>query len=147
MGEPEGITGAEKLTDIFGYWPSFHDAEVLWIRLDRLPYTEQYGPVLEAVIHAFEITSEVDPDGFYVVRHHVRVHLRFEGVTELQLEGFNNQNALMGLGVKNICDRQMENIRWEVQFDSSWGVTASFRCYSAEIVGVTPCNKEGDLIT
>ena len=31
----ERIEGAEKLTGVFGKWPSFHDANVIWVRLDR----------------------------------------------------------------------------------------------------------------
>lgn len=141
----EGITGAEQLTSIFGYWPSFHDAEVLWMRLDRLqtPYSF-YGSTLETVVHVFEMTSEVDQTGHYVLRHHVLAHLRFNEVIELKLEGFNGQNALFGLGIKDIRERQMERIRWEVSFDSSWGVDASFQCYSIEVVSVTPCNKDGE---
>jgi hypothetical protein len=43
------IAGAEKLITVFGYWPSFHDAEVLWIELRRRPCGEGYGPTLEAL--------------------------------------------------------------------------------------------------
>ncbi len=53
MNEPEKlIEGSERLTAIFGYWPSFHDAEVvkfdLW-RGDVEPEAERYiFPVLTA---------------------------------------------------------------------------------------------------
>jgi hypothetical protein len=139
----EGIAGAQQLMAVFGYWPSFHDAEVLSIKLDRMAIDESDGPILEATVHVFEMTSEVDSTGHYVLRHHVLAHLRFDDVVELTLEGFNHQNALFGLGIKDIRERQLERIRWEVSFDPSWGVGASFQCYGVEVVSVTPCDKDG----
>ena len=44
-----GIENIDSVTRIFGYWPSFHDAEVLWIELRRRPCGEGYGPTLEAL--------------------------------------------------------------------------------------------------
>jgi len=141
------IPGAEKLVAVFGYWPSFHDAEVLWLRLDRRPQGDGfYGPTLEALIHAFEMTSEVGSDGHYVLRHHVLVQFRFWDVVELQLEGFNFQNALMGLTLTDLRDQQMEHVRWVARLDSTFGVDASFQCYEVEVVSVVPCNKAGEPI-
>jgi hypothetical protein len=143
----EHIAGAEQLVAVFGYWPSFHDAEVLWLRLDRRAHGDGcYGPTLEALVHAFEMTSEVGADGYYVLRHHVLVLLRFRDVVDLRLDGFNHQNALMGLTLTDLRDRQMERVRWAVRFDSAWGVDASFQCYSVEIVSVVPCSKAGEPI-
>ncbi len=52
MGVPtHKIAGAERVLDIFGAWPSFHDAEVLSLRLDRSGLSG--GPELEAEIHVF----------------------------------------------------------------------------------------------
>jgi hypothetical protein len=139
------IPGAEQLLAVFGYWPSFHDAEVLWLRLDRRAHCEGcYGPTLEVLVHAFEMTSEVGADGCYVLRHHVLVLLRFRDVVELQLDGFNYQNALMGLTLTDLRDRQMEHVQWAVRFDSAFGVDASFQCYTVEVVSVVPCTKGGE---
>src|SRR5690349_8078454 len=89
------IAGAHKLVEVFGYWPSFHDSEVLWVRLDRKPTGDGYGPTLEVLVHTFEMTSEVNSGGHYVLRNHVLVHLQFLDVVELHMDGFNHQNALM----------------------------------------------------
>ncbi len=147
MEDVDRIAGAEQLVAVFGYWPSFHDAEVLWLRLDRQAIGEGcYGPTLEALVHAFEMTSEVGADGHYVLRHHVLVHLRFSEVVELRLDGFNHQNALMGLTLTDLRDRQMERVKWAVRFDSAFGVDASFQCYAVQVVSVVPCNKAGQPI-
>jgi hypothetical protein len=141
----EGIAGAEQLVAVFGYWPSFHDAEVLWLRLDRRAHGQGgYGPTLEALVHAFEMTREVGADGYYVLRHHVLVRLRFLDVVELRLDGFNYQNALMGLTLTDLRDRQMERVRWAAHFDSAFGVETSFQCFAVEVVSVVPCSKAGE---
>jgi hypothetical protein len=143
----EHIAGANQLVAVFGYWPSFHDAEMLWLRLDRRAHGDGcYGPTLEALVHAFEMTSEVGADGSYVLRHHVLVHLRFLDVVELRLEEFNFQNALMGLTITDLRDRQMERVRWAAHFESAFGVDASFQCYAVEVVSVIPCSNVGEPI-
>ncbi len=137
------IEGAEKLISIFGHWPSFHDAEVVWVRLDRRPVHEDaYLPTLEASIHTFEMTNEVGPDGYFVLRHHVLVHFRFHEVDELQLEGFNCQNALFGLMISDIRDRQLERIHFEVSLQSAFGLGGSFLCHQIEVIDVSPCSKD-----
>lgn len=139
------IIGAEQLVAVFGDWPSFHDAEVLGIRLARgAPGEGNCCPTLEAMIHVFEMTGEVDDCGFYVLRHHVLVHFRFTEVVELVLEGFNEQNALEDLSLTDLRDRQMERVKWQVCFDSSYGVSASFQCFAVEVVSVAPFDAPDD---
>ena len=58
---------SSALESIFGRWPSFHDAEMLRVVLDR---SGDEGPTLEAVIRVFEMTSDVDPKGYYVLKNH-----------------------------------------------------------------------------
>lgn len=148
MSEKENIgaiEGVEKLVNIFGYWPQFPGAEVVWIRLDRNPAGDSdYGPTLETLIHPFEMTSEVDSKGHCVPRHHVLVHLRFREVVDLRMEGFNHQNFLYGLNLVDIRDRQLERIKWRVRFESDFGVEASFQCLAIEVVSVEPCTKDGE---
>jgi Immunity protein 50 len=144
MDFADRIVGAEKLVALFGYWPSFHDAEVKCITLDRQPRDESHGPILEALIHAFEMTRDVGPDGFFVLRHHVLVRMRFSQVAELQLTGFNYQNALFELEISDLRELQLEHIQFDVRFNSSHGVDASFQCRAIEVVEVTQCDRHGE---
>jgi hypothetical protein len=137
------ISGGEKLVAIFGYWPSFHDAEVIWLKLDRRLDDNGLSPTLETQIHAFETSKQVDEKGFYVLRHHVLVHLRFQDVVDLSLEGFNHQNALFGIEISDLTERQWEHIFFQVRFDSSHGMGASFQCHAIEVVEVAPCDEKG----
>jgi hypothetical protein len=145
MDGHERIEGAEKLIAVFGYWPSFHDAEVLWLLMDRRPVREDvYLPTLEMMVHAFEMTSEIGPDGAYVLRHHVLVHLRFHMVDLVKLADFNHQNSLHGLNFKNIRARQLELADFEITLEGDWGLDGSFICKAVEVVDVTPCDKGGE---
>src|SRR5262249_59463196 len=103
-----------------------------------------YGPTLDTIIHTFEITSEVGADGCYVLRHHVLVHFRFHDVVELKIEAFNHQNVLYGLGISDLRERQLENVKFGVSFDSSFGLDGSFQCRAIEVVSVVPCNEQGE---
>jgi hypothetical protein len=135
------IAGAELLTSIFGYWPSFHDAEVVRFCAARTP-TFTDGPAVEADVHVFEMTSEVAASGHYVLRRHTLVTLRFTGATEVRMAHFNNQNALMGLWIKDITERQLEGLRYEVGFDGSFGLDAGLLCRDVEVTAVRAWDPE-----
>ena len=67
------IDNQELVTRIFGRWPSFHDAEVLSVRLDRGVNGEADEPSLEAAIHVFQMTAEIDSRGYYVRKNNTVV--------------------------------------------------------------------------
>jgi hypothetical protein len=137
MGVESKIQNSHLLTDIFGRWPSYHDAEVLRIILDRdeaWPFT----PYLQATIHVFEMTSQINERGSYVLKNHVAVTFQFFEIYELKLEDFNQQNVLQGLSIFDVSDRQLERIKIEVSFDGIFGVSAKFQCNSISIESVVP---------
>jgi Immunity protein 50 len=138
----EGIKNSAALTEIFDRWPSFHDAEVLRLRLDRGVDTDASLPTgtprLEADVHVFEMTDQVTPEGFYELRKHTLVTLAFYGIDQLEVREFNHQNALFDLALEDIRDRQLETLRWSVALDGSYGVEASFLCADVEVVSVRP---------
>jgi hypothetical protein len=142
MEKTDRIPGVEQLLAVFGSWPSFHDAEVLWVRLDRGPASVG-KPLLEAMIHTFEMTNTVGTDGYYVLKNHVLVHLRFDGVNDLRLDEFNHQNVLDGLTLSEPRGVGLQQRAWEVTFHSTYGLGASFRCEALEVVCVRPCTKDG----
>jgi hypothetical protein len=135
VGIESKIQNSCLLTDIFGRWPSFHDAEVLRITLDR-DEPHPFSPNLQATIHVFEMTSQIDEQGRYVLKNHVAVTFRFLEIYELQLEDFNHQNVLQGLRIIDVSDRQLERIELEVSFDGIYGLSAKFQCNSITIEAV-----------
>jgi immunity protein 50 of polymorphic toxin system len=74
IGNTVSFENSALLESIFGRWPSFHDAEVLRVVLDR---SGDEGPTLEAAIHVFEMTPDVDPKGYYVLKNHTEVTSAF----------------------------------------------------------------------
>jgi hypothetical protein len=98
MGDkpPEWLTaqipGAADLIAWFGYWPSFHDAEVISIQLLRS------GPS-RLCLHTFDCTREVNKKGQYVCQKHVVITFLLAGLRRLELAGFNHQNVISGLTI------------------------------------------------
>lgn len=131
------ILNSNLLTKVFGRFPSFHDAEVLQITLNRRGL-DSFNPTLQAVIHVFEMTSEIDPNNQYVLKNHTLVTVNFSGINQLSLEDFNHQNVLLGLSIKDISDRQLEWDKFEVSFDGIHGVSGRFQCKTVDIESVMP---------
>ncbi|MCE5268639.1 MAG: immunity 50 family protein [Planctomycetaceae bacterium] len=142
MEEYETVKGHDRLISVFGCWPSFHDAEVIWLRLNRGSTSLGNGPTLEVLVHVFQATNEVNSERFYVLRNHVLVHLRFSGAVESSIDGFNCQNVLLGLDIVNIRSRQIRQVNLEVVFNSAYGVSATFQCQAVEVVDVMPCDSK-----
>ncbi len=119
------IVGAERVTEIYGTWPAFHDAEVLRVRLD---HDGARGAALEADIHVFAMTPELDAAGFYILRDHHVVTLRIDGLSGLDLRWFGPQNVISTLDIDEAADRDEPTVVWHVDFGSSLGMAATFQC-------------------
>jgi hypothetical protein len=66
------VEGSELLVAVMGYWPAFHDANVLRV--------ERSGDTLTVVVHVFQMTSEVDARGHFVLTKHHLVTFELLGV-------------------------------------------------------------------
>ena len=132
----EFVGNAAALTDIFGRWPSFHDAEVLRVVLDA-DGAGGRSPSVEMQVYVFEMTSEV-VDGRYALANRTLVTFRFYGVANLELSDLDSQNALLDLHIQDISDRGLENLKMEVKLASTLGLEGGFLCDSAEIMYVRP---------
>jgi hypothetical protein len=131
----ELIEQSEKLVSIFGYWPSFHDAEVLELHFDRGEVNEQTFdmPVLTAKVLLWDYGDSK------IVNETLAV-IQFDDVSEFQMAGFNHQNSIYGL---KITSGQSEDARiFEVVFDSALGMEAKFHCASIRVLNAIPCPKD-----
>ena len=96
-------------------------------------------PVLTAKIHIF-IESPTS--------QHTLATLRFEDVDDYRMEGFNHQNAILGLSI-TVQDRGKfesgESLPpyLVVEFQPAFGMSASFRCFRIEVVDAVRCTEEG----
>jgi hypothetical protein len=129
------IKNKEALIDIFGRWPSFHDAEIISIYLDR---DGGAGPFLEAKIHLFEMTDQVEDNGAYVLRHHTLVTFRFAKVVMGEVKWFNHQNVIACMSIDEVKPDQNNGCSFNVSIESSYGCEASFECREVMITNVEP---------
>jgi len=141
------IRGSEKLTRIFGYWPSFHDAEIIDLHFWRGVVEPDQGrydfPVLTLKIHVWELTNDVNSNGFLVLKHHTITTLRFFDVDDFRMEGFNHQNAILGLSVTHEQRAEGPSPYFAVHMDPAFCMGASFSCLRVEVVDALPCNEVG----
>jgi hypothetical protein len=144
------IVGSEKLTTIFGYWPSFHDAEVLELHFWRGDIQMEKGiydfPVLTLTIHVWELTKEVDPHGYLILRHHTLTRLRFYDVHNFEMQGFNHQNAMMELVLTREQRNEGPSPYFAVGVVAAFGMGASFKCLRVEVLDAVTCSDDGKLI-
>ncbi len=137
------LDNESAVEDAFGYWPSFHDAEVHWLRLERY-FKEELGyseSAVEFLIHCWEMTKEVDAKGYYILHKHHLVRFRFEGLGESNLSGFNHQNAVFGI---IICMAEGDGLKKiKVEFEPAHGLSGYFTAASGRVVSVTPCDDSG----
>jgi hypothetical protein len=141
MDEEKLVENAALLTRVFGEWPSFHDAEVLTMHLDRAGVD---GPSLEACVHVFRMTREVDARGHYVLTHHTQVTLRFVDILLLQLRGFDDQNSLSDLDLEEVDPSDNAGRRFSVCFGSNVGVESELLCNRIVVQAVEPFDPLGN---
>jgi Immunity protein 50 len=91
--EVEEIPGVVELHDWFGYWPGFHDAEIISLYLNR-------KGISSLRVHTWEMTKQVDEKGYFVLAKHIVVEFVFENVSALNLTGFSQQNVIFGLDIE-----------------------------------------------
>ena len=120
------VVGASKLTDIYGYWISFHDASVETVLVERLGPTVTIGfKNCDMAYHAGEL---MDSD------REARVVVRWHQVKELSLIGIDpeERNWIDGL----VLTAQGEDVRTELELmDGMQGVIVARR---VEVVEVEP---------
>ena len=135
------IQNAHLLTDIFDRWPSFHDAEVVSVDLDRI------GPTLTASIHLWRTLTETDDKGYFKQADHTLAKLRFTEVVLESLSVFNHQNVLNHLEILDFREnpfespidefpQRLERMIFRGLFHESYGLRASFACRGIEVVSV-----------
>lgn len=134
------VRNADRLVEIYDGWPHFHDSEVIEIRLARSGEDEYDGPNLWIQFHLFRgRVDETTSSGFAWYDHHMAT-LRFGQVRDLELRGFNRQNAIYDLELKE-GPSHPESPRCptiQVNVVQSFGIGASFLCSEIEVTSVVP---------
>ena len=92
MTESPDVAGVREFVEWFGSWPTFHDAEVTRIHLNRsgASYID---------VHVFRMTSQISSTGHYVCDQHAVVTFEIEGILSMEMVDFNRQNVVSGIAV------------------------------------------------
>lgn len=128
------INNDNLLIDRFGRWPSFHDAEVIRVRFER---EGSDAPFMECDIHVFEMTSEVDSSGHYVLKNHTLTTLRFCDIELDWFKGWNCQNAIFGLYIDpaELSESVDETERpIQVTMPGAYGSDAKLKCVAIKVI-------------
>jgi NADH:ubiquinone oxidoreductase subunit E len=117
----QSIPGISEVMERFGYWPSFHDAEIISLLLDR-----ESDSVLK--VHTFETLREVNDHGQYRTAKHSVVCFVMSDIQALHLDDFNAQNVIFGLGLSKVGDV------FTVTLDCCYGLCGSISAKSLRVV-------------
>jgi len=131
MDVPTYIQNHEAAISFFGRWPSFHDANVL---------AYEPGPdSISLTLHTWLMTDQVDAKGFFILRNHALVSLRFGGIHDVQMDAFRSGNILFGLEISPCPDPAL----FHVELDSVMDMSGGFSARKGEVVSVIPCTPDG----
>jgi hypothetical protein len=137
------IDGIEPLTEMYGDCLSFHDAEVL--RIELLRGQVDLGEAnLDLDLHMFAIEGVAPNDGRFIRGRHCVASFRFESIQDLELAGFNHQNAIMGLNIESI-EPPENGAKFLVSIPEAFGVSATFKCFRCSLLGLKPVTSSGKL--
>jgi hypothetical protein len=105
------IPGADAVVAWFGHWPSFHNAEVLSVVVNR-------GGVSIIRIHTWNVTARADRTGHLAREREAIVVFEFAGIKSLRLHGEDEDRP--GLVHGNGIERTDQGYRFE--FVPSFGL-------------------------
>ncbi len=83
------LHGSDAVTQWFGGWPSFHDAEIISLNLARSG---------ESVLRVYP----------YYPEKPATVDFIFEEITDVELADFSGQNVISSLGIEEAIDQTKE---------------------------------------
>ena len=110
----EKVDGGKAIIDWFGCVPRFHDAEVLQIVL-----RSDASSTLR--IHAWNITEDIDTEGYFKTDAHAVVTIVLDGVSCVELSEFHLPGIILDMKFA-----QVENF-WEIAWSSSYGIEGKVR--------------------
>jgi len=128
---PTQIRNHEAALGFFGRWPSFHDANVVAY--------ESGADSITLTLHTWLMTDQVDEKGFFVLRNHALVSLRFDSLHDVQMDTFRSGNILFGLEISPCSDPTSVH----VELDSVMDMSGSFAARKGEVLSVVPCTPDG----
>lgn len=128
------VTNAQALVELFGGWPSFHDAEVYNVSLDSGQRLDGCAR-LRLDVHVFETERPPSGDAVRFLNHSL-VTLEFDEIEAVELDGFGPQNVLDDLVLEEVNLAAGKQI--QVSMPASNGLAGSFRCRAVTVLETAP---------
>ena len=124
------IKGSEIVEKLFGYWPTFHDAEIHSFLFERDKQAKNSNAILK--LNYWQTKQEYSDEIHYeyVMNKNSIITFKFSGLIESNLSGFNHQNVIDELKFTE----QDNNIL--VEYESIFGSGGSLICENAEIINI-----------
>ena len=122
---------SEALLSAFGFWPSFHDAEVHSAILNRGDALEP--PSITLVVYAFSCDREVGENGFFRIATSVLVTWKCSDVRESELVDLGQQNVIASMGFESTAEGLVR-----VTLEPCYGLSGSIVCSQVRIESVVP---------
>lgn len=97
---------------------------------------KEKGSFLTVVFYASQTTSELDEKTFYKLIKHCVIEPEFENIDSVNLDGFNHQNTLDGIGFSE-AKNFLATLAISVVFNSAYGVGFDLICSKARVVSLT----------
>jgi Immunity protein 50 len=128
------LAGSELLVQALGYWPSFHDAEVVSFSAERALPVETGYSVARMCVHVrqYESVGTGTAQFQMVLRKSVLARFVFTAACDFELSDFNHQNVINSIEISAIPGSS-ELSDLHVEIESIWGFGGSLRCSSAAI--------------
>ena len=141
MSKSPFITGIEKVVTALGYWPSFHDAEVLSFSVERAVPINSKPNIARLTVIVREYAPEGEGTSQYklAIVKSALIHFIMVNACDVEMSEFNHQNVINSISVSEISSTDVANLL--VTIESIWGMGATFRCSSIEVESIEVFQK------
>lgn len=130
------VEGSEKVEKALGFWPSFHDAEVISFSVSRALPLDTSISIAKLVVNVRQYAEAGVGTAEYAleIAKNVLINFVFNGVSDLSISEFNYQNVINSIKFKNTELHGAPSIF--VDIESIWGFEGSLQCSSAAVESV-----------
>ncbi|WP_345552601.1 Imm50 family immunity protein [Microbulbifer aestuariivivens] len=128
------INNVSIVESIYGYWPDFHDAEIISINFkrDTSPESKCSAVTIELNYWETKTINEGTSDFDYVLDKNNIITIEFSDLLKSYVEGFNFQNVIDGL----VFTENADGI--SAEFITIHGAYINIQCKTVTVLGVRP---------
>lgn len=130
------VFGTSKVVETLGYWPTFHDAEVISFTAERALPIKCGHSTFRMAVHVRNYTTVGEGTAQYaqVLSASVLIRFLFTGACDFEFSEFNHQNVINAIVITPVTTTEPANLRVEVE--SVWGFGGVLRCSRVEVEAV-----------